>query len=1008
MEPAVLTYSSLDDFNHSAATTELFFFGETNFNLDNVSDGYFTVLYEQILAADATVADGETIFSVTFDVVGATGSSSEVSFTDDPTLRKLASFGGAAPDLKTVNATISIGTSEQPGGNAGDGADNTNQAPTLALVDPNVATHEAGTAWQDPGATATDAEDDDATLTSAIVVTGSVNKDTLECYTLTYDVTDSGGLDAQSITRTVEVVDTTAPVISFASGVDIDLTVEAGVAYTDVPPGVVDSFDSNVAVVTSGAVNVQIIDSYQLTYSAVDASGNAAQTVVRTVIVADTIAPEISLNGAALVSHPVGVDYNDLGAVATDSFEGTTAVIAVGEVDVDTLGDYVLTYNYSDSSGNAAAQVTRTVSVVDSAAPIITLNGSDPLQHEAGTTFVDPGAVSNDAQDGSKDLTGTGSVEASVLGTYVLTYEDTDSSGNAAIAVTREVNVVDTIAPIISFGDGVDVDLTVEAGVAYEDVPPGVSDSFDTSVTVETLGQVDTSQLGIYTLTYSASDASGNPADQVLRTVTVVDTTAPIITLNGELEVTLEAGEDYVDAHAMVEDSFDSEVSVVVEGVVDIGTVGTYTLTFNAVDASGNEAIEVARTVSVVDTTAPILTLIGDAEDELDFGSEWVDPGVQLEENTTEELGVNVTGEVQVFVDGVYTLTYSAIDGSGNEGQVQGVVTVLPREGSLLFSLPLLEDVLPYTSDLNVPIQIDGFDQVGYFDFGVEWDPAVVSFLGVEGASYQEATTPVDDGADGTGSESESDSWDGEGALIYMDAINVQEGATTVTVPVKVKGFAGIGGFQFTLAWDPAFLTFNSLSDFDHSDLATELFYFTQTNFNLDNVSDGYFTVLYEQILAADATVADGETIFSVTFDVVGASGLQARISLTDDPTLRKLASFGGVAPALQTMDAQITIGEPSSNDPVSTVGGYQLALGEGTLLIEMSEAEDGSLGLSWSNNNGEDETLPDATEIILLFDVVGMGGDASPLTFVGDPENAVGSFRPPHLPTIFRTGPWG
>ena len=111
-------------------------------------------------------------------------------------------------------------------------------------MDPSVTTHEAGTTWQDPGATATDTEDDDATLTSAIVVTGSVNKDALGIYTLTYDVTDSGGLDAQSIshTRTVEVVDTTAPVISFASGVDVDLTVEAGVAYTDAP-GVVDSFD---------------------------------------------------------------------------------------------------------------------------------------------------------------------------------------------------------------------------------------------------------------------------------------------------------------------------------------------------------------------------------------------------------------------------------------------------------------------------------------------------------------------------------------------------------------------------------------------------------------------------------------------------------------------------------------------------------------------------------------------------------------------------------------------
>ena len=360
-------------------------------------------------------------------------------------------------------------------------------------------------------------------------------------------------------------------------------------AYTDVPPGVGDSFDSNVAVVTSGVVNVQIIDSYQLAYSAVDASGNAAQTVVRTVIVADTIAPEISLNGAALF-HIRWVLITTTLAPWPLTVEGTTTVIAVGEVDVDTLGDYFLTYNYSDSSSNAAAQVTRTVSVVDSAAPIITLNGSDPLQHEAGTTFVDPGAVSNDAQDGGKDLTGTGSVEVTVLGTYVLTYEDTDSSGNAASPVTREVNVVDTIAPIISFAEGVDVDLTVEAGVAYVDVPPGVSDNFDTSVTVETLGQVDVNQLGAYTLTYNASDASGNSADEVVRAVTVVDTTAPVITLNGESEVTHEAGEEYVDAQAVVEDSFDSEVSVVVEGLVDVGTVGTYTLTFNAVDASGNEA----------------------------------------------------------------------------------------------------------------------------------------------------------------------------------------------------------------------------------------------------------------------------------------------------------------------------------------------------------------------------------------------------------------------------------
>ncbi len=104
----MLTFNSLADFDHSTATTELFFFSETNFNLDNVSDGVFGLLYEQILAADATIADGETIFSVTFDVLGATGSSSEVSFTDDPTLRKLASFSGERL-VETVNGTVAIG-----------------------------------------------------------------------------------------------------------------------------------------------------------------------------------------------------------------------------------------------------------------------------------------------------------------------------------------------------------------------------------------------------------------------------------------------------------------------------------------------------------------------------------------------------------------------------------------------------------------------------------------------------------------------------------------------------------------------------------------------------------------------------------------------------------------------------------------------------------------------------------------------------------------------------------
>jgi len=46
-------------------------------------------------------------------------------------------------------------------------------------------------------------------------------------------------------------------------------------------------------------------------------------------------------------------------------------VIASGTVDTNVVGDYILTYNYTDSHGNSAPQVTRTVRVVDTIPPFI-------------------------------------------------------------------------------------------------------------------------------------------------------------------------------------------------------------------------------------------------------------------------------------------------------------------------------------------------------------------------------------------------------------------------------------------------------------------------------------------------------------------------------------------------------------------------------------------------------------------------------------------------------------
>jgi hypothetical protein len=79
----------------------------------------------------------------------------------------------------------------------------------------------------------------------------------------------------------------------------------------------------------------------------------------------DTTLPVITLNGAASVTIPFGSTYTDAGATATDNVDGniTSSIVTVNPVDTSIAGTYTITYNVSDSSGNAANQVTRTVTV---------------------------------------------------------------------------------------------------------------------------------------------------------------------------------------------------------------------------------------------------------------------------------------------------------------------------------------------------------------------------------------------------------------------------------------------------------------------------------------------------------------------------------------------------------------------------------------------------------------------------------------------------------------------
>lgn len=172
--------------------------------------------------------------------------------------------------------------------------------------------------------------------------------------------------------------------------------------------------------------------------------------------IADTTAPVITVSGNNPATVVLGATYTDAGASCTDNLDASCSVTPSGSVNTSTVGTYTITYTATDAAGNTAT-ATRTVEVVAGDAPVITLLGASSVTIEVGSSYTDAGATALDTEDG--DLTasivvGGDSVDPATVGTYTITYDVTDSSGNAAAQVTRTVNVVDTTAPSVKI-DGV-------------------------------------------------------------------------------------------------------------------------------------------------------------------------------------------------------------------------------------------------------------------------------------------------------------------------------------------------------------------------------------------------------------------------------------------------------------------------------------------------------------------------------------------------------------------------
>ena len=486
-----------------------------------------------------------------------------------------------------------------------------------------------------------------------------------------------------------------------------------------------------------------------------------------------TIEPtEDSISGSEGNYSRIGFKVTDDNGVASYEINGETLILTNGEISYEALKSYlkegVNTVVASDEAGNTAEYTFN----YDAVAPTreysnIMVNGDDSTKHEfyakiGDKLWVSIGVKEELAHNPSFTLINNG-VEYPMDGnlvkanydekndrySYVLIYEipeDTafvdgeitfkisdlvDLFGNKMTDETKPSNgnrVFFDKTPATIKLNGTEEPITIEAGSEYVDAGATVTDNIDgfissnyqftyanyyadpnsDKVTESKLTEIDTRKTGLYKIAYIYTDKAGN-TKQATRYLYIKDTTMPTVTLNGEENITIEAGTPYKDEGAKVTDNSDptienfkyTNINYYVNGElkkshlteVDVKQPGEYKIGYEYTDKSGNTKITV-RTVIVKDTTAPVITANGKSQT-LKVGDTYTELGATLTDNAyidadDYEITIHFYDEngklvypspskVDTSKVGEYRIAYTAKDSSGNASNVATISVKVER-----------------------------------------------------------------------------------------------------------------------------------------------------------------------------------------------------------------------------------------------------------------------------------------------------------------------------------------
>lgn len=528
-------------------------------------------------------------------------------------------------------------------------------------------------------------------------------------YTVTLTVENCDG-NSSSVTKSFDVLEANSPTeIDFIAdnrrptlGGEVEFTAISDKAnrwewsffpptgVSEPNPGTIDSRTRTFAFTNPGAYAVQLRG-----YNSLDSAASVA-TVVKTnyILVVENCVPIVSL-----LSQDVGI-----GTFYMQDVSMTGPMInnqsSIGQSGYTNYADELGTFNVN-YGGEYAFRVSRNTTLNNMTKRIWVDWNVDGDFDDANELV-----AFDDNPNQDKDWTGVITIPDfenafdAITTLRIGTSLDNDLNLPCGAATNAAANRVgefeDYAIRVVNDGDQPVITLNGEDTIYVEQLAPGAAQTymsagataFDPSQGVISpvmmTTDLDQTLAGIYYEDYNITDASGNEADQVTRVIYVVaDQTAPVITLNGSADTTIEVGSVWQDPLATAFDNKEGNLtgSLVTSGEVDADLLGVYTITYSISDNQGN-ASSMERIVRVVDTQNPVIVNAAAAKP---AGSCWV-VEVQLQNifaditsatDNYNNLGQGLTltanpasaqggAAVDTRFQGTTTVVYTATDESGN------------------------------------------------------------------------------------------------------------------------------------------------------------------------------------------------------------------------------------------------------------------------------------------------------------------------------------------------------